>query len=376
MKSFQNNIKTSVIIAAAGKGLRAGFNKNKLLVNLDSSPPLLTTVKAFDIDLINEIVVSVNADDKEEITQLLKNINKKIILCNGGDTRFDSVKYALEMVSGDIVLIHDGARPYVSENLIKSCIESVKIYGSGICAVPSTDTICIEEDGMISEIADREKLFNIQTPQGFFTNEIKEAYSKASGTFTDDSSVFLKYKDKPFICRGESDNIKLTFKKDFIKSMNYYTGIGFDTHRLVKERKMILGGVEIESDLGLLGHSDADVLTHAIMNALLSSAGLRDIGYHFSDTDDKYKDISSMLLLEKVIAMISAKGYGIKNISAVIIAEKPKLSPYIDKIINNLAKVMHISTECVGITATTNEKLGYIGRSEGISVTASVLTFK
>jgi 2-C-methyl-D-erythritol 2,4-cyclodiphosphate synthase/2-C-methyl-D-erythritol 4-phosphate cytidylyltransferase len=376
MKSLQDNLKVSVIIAAAGKGERTGFKTNKLLVPINGTPPLLLTVKAFELKQINEIIISAKSEEITVIKELLKNIDKKIIFSNGGATRFDSVKNALDKVNGDIVLIHDGARPYVSDKLIKNCIESVKLYGSGICAIPSVDSLCFTENGYIINAAEREKMFNIQTPQGFFIKDIITAYTKAEGSFTDDSSVFLKYIGKPKIVLGESENIKLTFKKDYNEAMNYYTGIGFDTHRLVTDRKMILGGVEIKSELGLLGHSDADVLTHAIMDALLSSAGLRDIGYHFSDTDNKYKDISSMILLEKVMKMLKEKNYSIKNVSAVIVAEKPKLSPYIDIIKENLSKVMHISTECVGITATTNEKLGYTGRCEGISVTASVLTYK
>jgi len=376
MKSLPNNSKVSVIIAAAGKGTRTGFEKNKLLIPLNNVTPIFKTVKAFDLNFIDEIIVSVNETDFEEIKNILNSVNKKIIYCIGGKTRFDSVKAALQKVNGDIVLIHDGARPYVTEKIIEECIDSVIEYGSGICGVPAVDTLCFSDDTLINGFADREKMFNIQTPQGFFAKDIKTAYIKAEGNFTDDSSVYLKYIGKPKICSGDSGNIKLTFKKDFIGNMNYYTGIGFDTHRLVTERKLIIGGVEIESDLGLLGHSDADVLTHAIMDALLSSAGMRDIGYHFSDSDDKYKDISSILLLEEVMKMLSEKNYKIKNVSAVIVAEKPKLSPYIDKMKQNLAKVMHISTECVGITATTNEKMGYTGRSEGISATASVLTYK
>ena len=366
----------SVIIAAAGKGERTGFSINKLFIPINGIPTLYLTVKAFDIKQIDEIIISAKSDEFVTIKEILKNINKKIIYAIGGDTRFSSVKSALNKVNGDIVLIHDGARPYVSFNLIQKCIDSVKKFGSGICATPSIDSLMFAENGNIVNSINRDGVFNIQTPQGFHTKEIKSAYNKAEGIFTDDSSVYLKYIGQPKIVVGESENIKLTFKKDYNEFMNYYTGIGFDTHRLATGRKMILGGVEIEGELGLLGHSDADVLTHAIMDALLSSAGLRDIGYHFSDSDEKYKDISSLILLEKVVTMLKQKNYLIKNVSAVIIAEKPKFSTYIDKMQENLARVMHISTECVGITATTNEKLGYLGRSEGISVTASVLTYK
>ncbi|MBQ1268867.1 MAG: 2-C-methyl-D-erythritol 2,4-cyclodiphosphate synthase [Clostridia bacterium] len=174
-------------------------------------------------------------------------------------------------------------------------------------------------------------------------------------------------------CDGEYENKKLTYKTDFDHEELSRTGIGYDTHQLVEGRKLILGGVEIPHEKGLLGHSDADVLIHAVMDALLTAAGLPDIGHLFPDTDPKYKDIASTLLLSRVMEKIEDEGYKVVNVSAVIMAEKPKLAPYLDKIIHNLSQIIHISTSAVGISCTTTEKLGFVGREEGIASCATVL---
>ncbi|MBR2617229.1 MAG: 2-C-methyl-D-erythritol 2,4-cyclodiphosphate synthase [Clostridia bacterium] len=173
--------------------------------------------------------------------------------------------------------------------------------------------------------------------------------------------------------KGEEENKKLTYPQDFCFAQNGRVGVGYDTHRLVENRKLILGGVEIPHTKGLLGHSDADALCHAIMDALLSAAALPDIGHLFPDTDPKYEGANSANLLSEVVRLVEEKGFRAVNVSAVICAQKPKLAPYLDKIIHNLAKLIHISTSHVGITCTTTEGLGFIGREEGIACHATVL---
>lgn len=375
MKSSPNNLSVSAVIAAGGKGLRAGFDKNKLLVDVCGAP-LKKTAKLFDIPDVSEIVIAISGDDLSEAKELLKDIHTPIIFAAGGGTRFLSVKNALDKVTGDIVLIHDGARCFCPSSVIKSCIDSVKNHGSGICAIPSVDTACIAKGGEITDSLDRNTVYNIQTPQGFLTKDIKRAYSLAEGDFTDDSSVYLKYIGRPKIVIGDKSNIKLTFKEDFKQAMEFFTGTGFDVHAFAEGRDLILGGERISCEKGLLGHSDADVLTHAICDALLSAAGLNDIGFYFPDTDPKYKGVSSLKLLGEVVCLIGERGFAVHNISAVIIAQSPKLSPYIDRIKANLSKVIHISTDLLGITATTTEKLGFTGRGEGIAVNASVMLKK
>ncbi len=363
----------SLIITAAGKGSRTGLDYNKMLYKIEGVTVLEKVFNVFkNTALFDEYIVTANNDDALEYRNILPPYVKIVI---GGDTRTESVHNAIKQVKSKYVLIHDGARPFVSQELIKRVVDSVIEKGTGIAAVPSVNTLCKAYDGKIENVLGKDGYYQVQTPQGFITEEIAWAFDKiTSEVFPDESSLYLKYIGTPHLVLGEESNVKLTYKEDFMP--DYRFGVGYDTHQLVENRKLILGGVEIPHDKGLLGHSDADVLTHAIMDAMLSALSLRDIGYHFPDSDGKYKDVSSILLLKKVIALIDEKGYKVKNVSATILAQKPKLLGHIPTISENLAKELGISVNDVGIGATTTEKLGFIGREEGIAVHANVLLIK
>lgn len=370
-------MKVSLILTCAGKGERACFDKNKLLVKINGSTTLERALSPFiKSGLIDEYIVTSSKNDFDEISSILPEYVKVVL---GGQTRTESVKNALEQVSGDIVLIHDGARPFLSQRIIKDCINTANKFGSGITAVPSRDTIA-KGSYEIGGYLGKDGLFIIQTPQAFKTEEIKKAYLLAGNkSFNDDGEVYKAFIKDPEIVNGDYSNVKLTFKEDFemLKTVhNVKVGTGFDCHKLVEGRKLILGGIEIPHDKGLLGHSDADVLTHAIMDALLSCAGLRDIGYYFPDTDEKYKGAYSIDLLKEVVRMIKEKGYTINNVSAVIMAEKPKLLKHIPNICTNLASVLNISIDDLGIGATTLEGLGFVGREEGICVSSTATLIK
>ncbi len=370
-------MKTSLVLACAGKGVRAGFNQNKLLVKSGDSTILEQTLNAFTTSgLIDQIVITASKKDFDFVKNLV--LDKATVVL-GGDTRTESIKNALEKVDGDIVLIHDGARPYVSKKLIEDCINTAKEYGSAIPIIKSRDTIAKIKDNNITEYLGKDSLANIQTPQGFLTSTIKKAYRElGEKAFNDDGEMYLNYAGSLNYFDGDIDNIKLTYKKDFSldKKPMYRFGTGFDCHKLVENRKLILGGVIIPHDKGLLGHSDADVLAHAIMDAILSALSLRDIGYHFSDKDPKYKDADSMKLLEVVLGMIKDKGYMVESISATIMAEKPKLLGYIPEITKSLSTALSLAPEFVGIGATTLEGLGFVGREEGICTHATATLVK
>lgn len=373
----------SAIIACGGNGSRAKFNENKLLKPVNGIPCFEKTLSVFcACDKIDEIVVACAEEDEKEFARSAKKLGVKVNFVRGGATRFESVKNAVFAAKGDVVAIHDGARPFVSENLIAACVESAEIYGSGVACVPAVDTIAkVSYDGdnrLITE-ATRKNLYAVQTPQAFNKELLLKAYELCGNDFsdfTDESGLFAKFIGRCRLTDGETSNKKLTYREDFSPSASLRVGTGFDLHRLVENRKLMLGGIEIPFEKGLLGHSDADVLLHAVMDALLSSAALGDIGKLFPDTDEKYKGISSVTLYNEVMSLLRKNGYKVINVSAVIMAQKPKLSPYRAIIAKNVAELSGIDESAVGITCTTLEGIGIVGREEGIAVQAYVLTEK
>ena len=370
-------MKVSLVLACAGKGVRAGFTKNKLWELIEGKHVVEHTINAFrKSGKIDQYILSVSQEDYEDMNALF---GKDCQIVVGGNTRTKSVTNALELATGDVVLIHDGARPFVTQKIIEDCIEQAITYGGAIPVVPTRNTAVRTDGGLVSEYLGKDDIFAVHTPQGFKTELIKKAYRLAGDkSFNDDGQVYLEYIGKLKTFASDAKNVKLTYPEDFtfVKHKDVRFGTGFDCHKLVENRKLILGGVEIKHDKGLLGHSDADVLTHAIMDAILSALAMRDIGYHFSDKDEKYKDISSMVLLDKVIAMISEKGYKVKNVSATIMAEKPKLLSHIPTITQNLANALNVNPTEIGIGATTLEGLGFVGREEGIAVHATAVLVK
>ena len=371
-------MKTTVcaVICAAGKGFRAGFEKNKLLVPLGGERVLKKTLSAFDYPGVDEIVVTSSEEDFEEISALCAPFPRtKVVL--GGATRSQSVFNALHKAQSDIVLVHDGARPFVTRELIEGCIQSVKAHGSGVCAIPCTDTIAVGENGKIKSIPPRETLWQIQTPQGFYRENITFAYERAfengTQTFTDDSSVFAVYCGTPRLCAGARENVKLTYAQDFETNVAR-CGYGVDTHAFGKAQDhIVLAGVKIPSESGLIAHSDGDVLVHALMDAILSAAGLRDIGFYFPDSNPEFKNADSMTLLQTVLSLVTERRYRVKNVSVAIQAEKPRLASHIDEMKSRLASVLRLDPTAIGITAGTNEGLGYVGEGKGITVHAYVL---
>lgn len=374
----------SVILCAAGSGTRARLPDNKILHELNGMPVLCYSLSAF-APFADEILIACRKEDEKQIRALLSPFPcaRTVI---GGETRTESVHYALREAKGEIVLIHDAARPFVTRKIIEDCIESVKAYGSGICALPATDTtVLIEEDRICSAPA-RKSVYTLQTPQGFYTEKLLFAYKRAfdenqEHDFTDDSGVYGAYAEPPHIFIGDRANRKLTYPEDFAPASR--VGFGVDTHAFSAPRHsdptkeasestfIILGGVKIPAKSGLIAHSDGDVLVHALMDALLSAAGLRDIGYYFPENDPKYKNADSMKLLAEVMKRLRECAFGVQNASISILAEAPRLSPFIEEMRKNLTAVL--SCESVAIAAGTNEKLGYVGEGKGITVYATVL---
>ena len=364
------------VICAAGKGSRAGFEGNKLLVPFGGSTVLEKTLSAFDFPAISEIIVTASEADYDKITALCAPYARTRVVLGGAD-RSHSVYNALQTATADVVLIHDGARPFVTRRVIENCIHSVTTYGSGICAIECRDTVAEVKDGKIVRVPNRATLRQIQTPQGFFRENITYAYERAfeqeNAAYTDDSSVFAQFCGAPRICEGSVDNVKITYAEDFANGVAR-CGFGIDTHAFGKVQDyIVLAGVKIPSQSGLIAHSDGDVLVHAVMDAMLSAAGLKDIGHYFPDTDEQWKGASSMKMLEMVTVLLAEQGYRVKNLSVAIQAERPRLAKYIDEMKNTLSGVLGIDPSYIGISAGTNEGLGYVGEGKGITVNAYVL---
>ena len=375
----------SVIICAAGKGERAGFSQNKVFEHYQGIPVLERTISAFLRDDVSQIIVAHAREDMP----FLKYYQKRypmITLVEGGETRMHTVYNALAAVTEEIVLIHDGARPFVSQDVIDRCIESVQKNGSGIAAIPAVDTICIaHESGGILSTPPRAQCYMVQTPQGFYTQGIRQAYADAfihRGHYTDDSSVYGAYVDVPMLCEGDLTNRKLTYQSDF-QPQDQHIGYGIDTHAFVNpsaDRKQLttfikMCGVSVPSHSAVQAHSDGDVAIHALMDALLSAAGRRDIGHYFPDDDPDYKGADSMWMLREVMRLLRADGIRPSGVSIAIQAETPKMAKYILEMQKNVAEALHLPTHQVGITAGTNERLGYVGEGKGITVTATVLCY-
>ena len=355
--------RVSVIIGGAGKGTRMGSQIPKQFLSLGGKTILERAYQAFKIPSVDEIVVVTQEEYMDRTKVLLR--DAKVV--KGGKERQDSIYMGLKAVdNADIVLVHDGARPFVDEKTIERVLAGALEEGACICAVKPKDTIRSQEKTL-----KRDELFLVQTPQGFSYDMLLRAYEKAySEDFygTDDASLVDRLGEKVKIVEGSYENIKITTKEDLKKTMR--VGTGFDVHRLCEGRPLILGGVNIPFEKGLLGHSDADVLIHALMDSLLGAAALGDIGKHFPDTDERYKGISSIKLLEQVTQMLANEGYTFVNSDITVICQKPKILPYIPEMKENIAKAMGVEESQLNIKGTTTEKLGFTGRGEGIAAQA------
>jgi len=361
----------TAIIAAAGKGCRFGEENNKLLSKIDNEEIILTTFKKFDAcNSINKIIITYSDCDLEYFKSILISQSKEVIFVKGGETRFQSIQNALYNIDKGIVLIHDGARPFISTSTINKLIIETKKFGTAILCSKPVNTICTTDGKDLILSSNRTKMLNAETPQCFYVDKIKKAFSFVTNEldFTDDAGVYTSFIGPCHAVINNDTNTKITFKEDI--TSNVRVGNGFDLHKLVENRKLILGGIEVPHTKGLLGHSDADVLTHSIMDALLSAASLRDIGYYFPDTDSKYEGIDSMVLLEKTLGFLEEVGARPISADVTIIAQTPKLSPYMEAMKEKLTAALHCPCN---VKATTEEKMGFTGRKEGISAHAVVL---
>jgi 2-C-methyl-D-erythritol 4-phosphate cytidylyltransferase/2-C-methyl-D-erythritol 2,4-cyclodiphosphate synthase len=389
-------MKTVAIIPAGGAGKRLKAQKAKQYLLLKNLPVLVHTLKVFQkAEIIDEIILVLPPDDVASAQQQLINkygLTKLSAVVAGGKERQDSVRNGLAAITGecDIVVIHDAVRPFVTRELIYQVVDAAKSFEAASVGVKAKDTIKeTKKDNLVAATIPRQNLWLTQTPQAFKFDLLKKAYTAAYSEKyygTDDASLIERIGAKVKMIDGSYENIKITTPEDLIMAqalmknksveVNFRNGFSYDSHRFAVGRKLILGGVEIPFDKGLYGHSDADALIHAICDALLGAAACGDIGRHFPDTDPAYKDIYSIVLLERVKKIIEEKGFSINNIDATVIMEIPKLAPYAAQMVSNIARALKIAETAVNIKAKTNEGMGFVGRNEGVAVFAVATIIK
>lgn len=418
-KTNRSNEELALIVVAAGSSSRMGGIKKEYLP-LESGTVLSTAVKAF-LRTLPFSVVAVTFPNQEN-PELLKSAEEKcknalfedkefnkiasnteFIFVPGGASRQSSVFNALLKIkenfpnSNPVVFIHDGARPFVSEKIINSTFAAVQKYGASAPGIQPTDTQNeIDENGFIKRHLVRSQLTAVQTPQVFMLNELVEAHKKAQKTkkeYTDDTEIWDLFvpEGKVKIVDGDIKNKKITYKEDFFtepkinaKKSNetdkgnkmIRTGLGYDKHALVAGRALMLGGIKFDSELGEDGHSDGDVLLHAITDALLGACGMGDIGSFFPPGDPKWKDADSKMLLGTVWNKITQEGWKLENLDCVIALEKPKFLPRRQEVIDSIAKILQVEKNQVFVKAKTGEKLGDVGQSRAVEVWATCLLSK
>ncbi len=378
----------TVVLMLAGGSSRRMEGINKLLAPAGGIPVLVRSLLAFERSpLVSAIVTAVRESDADTVRTLCGTygVNKLKLLVIGGTTRTDSARLAFEaacsaglLSDDDIVMVHDGARPYVTPELIARVHADCVQYGAAVPAVTVKDTIkTVDSDGCVASTPDRETLRAAQTPQAFMAALYRRMMALGADA-TDDAGLAELAGAKVKLTDGDPQNIKITVPSDLSEvqsSSQLRIGHGYDVHRLVPDRKLILGGAEIPCELGLLGHSDADVLVHAIMDAMLGALALGDIGKHFPDSDPQYKGADSIELLKRVNSMIRERGYEVSNLDCTINAEKPKLAPYIQQMRVNIAAACEAPTDAVSVKATTEEGLGLAGSGIG-AVCVCLLTHR
>ncbi len=359
-----------------------GARQPKQFLHLAGEPILLRTIRTFlATHLFEAIIVTTPAPYLHQTKELITKVFPKCLILEGGTTRQESVRIGLQALpkKTDLVMVHDGVRPLISGEIIKNCLTEANNCGAAITAIPVQDTIKFSQGNQISHTVDRRNLWRAQTPQAARVNILQKAYELADEkkfTGTDEASLLELSGCQINIVEGSERNIKITVKEDLkmaeallkeTQHRPYIIGHGFDAHRLTEGRKLIMGGVDIPHNTGLLGHSDADVVTHALCDALLGALGQGDIGRHFPDSDPQYKGINSLKLLQEVVELATCQNYKLNNADITIIAQQPKLAPFLPQMQKNLTSICQVDNFAINLKATTTEKMGFTGREEGIS---------
>ncbi len=373
------------VLVCGGSGTRMGGSGNKTLLPVAGVPACIRAYRTLT-SVLDGAVVVVRAGE-EALFQIAFAAygEAPYQIVAGGADRQASVYAGLCALPESCaeVLVHDGARPLVSEHTVRAVLSSVRQFGTGVAAMPVRDTIKrADAKGRVLETLNRAELYAMQTPQGFRKETLLKAHRKIKARMTDDAALVEALGEEIRLVMSEPSNIKLTSGEDVVMARALAgggalrIGQGMDAHRLVQGRKLVLCGVEIPYERGLLGHSDADAALHALTDALLGAAALGDIGRHFPDTDARYSGISSLILLQKTREILAAHGFSPVNCDVTVIAQAPKLAPYIEQMRQNIADALRMDINAVSVKATTTERMGYEGRGEGISALAVAMIWQ
>ena len=381
--------KVSAVLVAAGSSTRMGFDK--LSFDLGGETVLHRSIRAFaQCPLVDEIIL-VAGSNRAFAQQQAADCAKPVCVVAGGATRAESAKNGVLAASGALVAVHDAARPFVGQQVITAALEAAAQCGAAAPAVPVKDTIkaavrgsgkTVPESCFVHATPDRSTLYAVQTPQCFdraaYLAALEELDAEKARLVTDDCSLFELTGRPVQLTQGDYANLKITTREDLPRpeqkeEHKMRIGNGYDVHRLVEGRKLILGGVEVPFEKGLLGHSDADVLAHAVMDAVLGAAALGDIGQHFPDNDPVYSGADSLKLARRVAEILKEHGFRIENIDATLLCQRPKLAPHIPAMRRNLADAFGLPVDAVSVKATTEEHLGFTGEGLGIAAHAVAL---
>jgi len=377
-------VHVTAIIAAGGRGERFGAGRPKQLLMLGGLPILQRSVDALlDHPRISDMVVALPPELAAEPPAYLRSRGKPLVVVEGGARRQDSVARAFARIpaAAEIVVIHDAARPLVTADLIERTVAAAAADGAAVAAVRATDTVKRgDADGRVVETLPREQVYLAQTPQAFRVGVLRDALA-LTGDATDESALAERAGHRVRLVDGEPSNVKITTPGDLSAAERVMAagappiriGQGYDLHRLVPGRPLVLGGVTIAFDLGLAGHSDADIVCHAVTDAVLGAAGLGDIGRHFPDTDARWKGADSVALLAAACALVRDAGYSVVNVDVTVIAERPKLAPHADAMRANLAGALGCAASQVSVKAKTNEGVESMGVGASMAAHAVAL---
>ena len=371
--------KITVIIPAAGNSSRFGGSVPKQFLSLGDETVLEKSVNLFlEISCIREVIIAINSNDNLVKSQSFYN-DARVRFVEGGSTRSESVSNALAEVdqSIEIVVIHDAARPWLRkshfEDLLSQFTNDQSVEGV-FPVISATDSLRMKEGENLMPV-EREQFLHVQTPQIFYHESLKAAFNRLQKEglhMSDESQVMEHAGFKLLAAPGDRSNIKITYTDDIANyaGRDLRIGRGIDFHQFQPGNGLTLGNVFIDCELSIVAHSDGDIILHAVSDALLGAAGLRDIGHYFPDSDPKNKNLSSLIIIEKSLDLLKDNGLWPRNIDFVVVCEQPKIGPYANQIKKSLSAILKIEESFIGVKATTTEKMGVIGDGNGIAVYA------